>query len=51
MISKVRIWHRSLSQDFGYWAGKHSRHYACPVWADKDAYTRAFLKATGIVRA
>lgn len=51
MVSKVRIWRRSLSWDFGSWAGKHNRPYSCPVWADNDAYTQAYLLAKGIIRA
>jgi hypothetical protein len=50
MVSKARVWRQSLSRGFGHWAGKRSRQYACPVWADKDAYTYAFLKAAGIIK-
>jgi hypothetical protein len=35
----------------GHRAGKRSQKYACPVWADMDAYTHAFLKAAGIIKA
>jgi len=50
MISRMRIWHRSLSHHVGHSAGKRSQKYSCPVWADKGAYTHAFLKASGIIR-
>ena len=51
MISKVQIWHRASSRYFGHWAGERRWRYACPVWANKDAYTHGFLTATGIIKA
>lgn len=51
MLSQARIWRQSLSREFGYWVGKHSRQYSCPLWADKDAYTYAYLRARGIIRS
>ena len=51
MISKARIWHQSLSRDFGSWTGRCGRLYSCPMWADKHAYTEAYLRAKGIIRA
>jgi len=51
MISRARTLHRLLSRDYGHWAAKRRRKYACPVWADRDAYTHAFLKTAGIIRA
>lgn len=51
MIPKARIWHQSLSRDFGSWAGRRNRMYSCPVWAEKAAYTQAYLRAKGIIRA
>ena len=50
MLSQARIWHQSVSREFGYWVGKHSRLYSCPLWADKAAYTHAYLQARGIIR-
>jgi hypothetical protein len=49
MISRARKWHQSLSRDLGYWAGKRNRLYSCPVRADNDAYTHAYLRAKGII--
>ncbi len=51
MLSQARMWHQSVSREFGYWVGKHSRLYSCPLWADKAAYTHAYLEARGIIRS
>ena len=50
MITQTRIWRQHLSREFGHWAGRRGRQYSCPVWADKDAYTHAYLRAKGIIR-
>jgi hypothetical protein len=50
MISQTRVWREYISRNFGRWDGKCGRHYSCPLWADKDAYTSAYLRAKGIIR-
>jgi hypothetical protein len=51
MIFKARVWHQSLSRNFGLWVGRRNKLYSCPMWADKQAYTHAYLLAKGIIRA
>jgi hypothetical protein len=50
MLTKLQVWHRVLSQWFGHWCAKHNRPYGCPMWANNDAYTAAYLEAKGIIR-
>ena len=50
MITQTRAWHKSLSHSLGHWLGKQGGRYACPLWAEKDAYTLGYLKARGIIR-
>jgi hypothetical protein len=49
MLSGARVWQQFLSRLFGHWAGRRRKQYCCPLWADKDAYTHAYLLATGIL--
>jgi len=49
MLTKPRVWRRVLSHWFGYWCGKHNRPYCCPLSANNDAYTVAYLEAKRII--
>ena len=51
MLARARQWHKSLSRKLGHRDGRCRSRYSCPVWADIDAYTRAYLKAKGIIPA
>jgi hypothetical protein len=50
MLTKLQVWHRVLSRWFGHWCAKHNMPYRCPMWANNDAYTAAYLEAKGIIR-
>ena len=49
MLTRPQAWRRVLSHWFGYWCAKHNRPYCCPLWANNDAYTVAYLEAKGII--
>jgi hypothetical protein len=49
MLSRAQVWQQSLSRLFGHWAGRRRKQYYCPLWVDKDAYTHAYLLASGIL--
>ena len=51
MLARARKWHKFLSREFGDRNGKRGGRYSCPVWADIDDYTQAYLRATGIIHA
>jgi hypothetical protein len=50
MFTKPQVWHRVLSHWFGHWCAKHNMPYGCPMWANNNAYTVAYLEAKGIIR-
>jgi hypothetical protein len=51
MLSKRQNWHQALSHRFGYWVAKNGSSYSCPFWADKDAFTLAYLHGKGIIES
>jgi hypothetical protein len=51
MLARSQTLHRLLSHRFGYWFGKRGGRYSCPLWADKDAYTVAYLRGGGIIQS
>ncbi len=51
MLAHSQTLHRSLSRRISSWFGKRGGRYACPPWADKDAYTVAYLEARGIIQS
>jgi hypothetical protein len=49
MLTNGQRWRQSLSRGFGRWRAKRRSPYGCPFWAEKDAYTVAYLQANGII--